>query len=342
LNSNKEGKPVRNLNLPKKVDLSELIAREGPQHHEKFISTEAKLWLVHAAIACGFRRLEATNFANPRRLPQFRDAHEVMRQIDKEARKGVEITAVTITARGIQEAVEARQEGYGPDRILNMISTSEAHNLRNAGLTHGEHWQRVEEWVKLAHDNGMKFNGCVSTIWGCPIKGPMPVNLGWEFAQRFLELGADDIEHADHDGQATPDKVYQYFSEVLSRMPDPSKHVFHHHMTRGWGLANVLAAMQAGVIRFESSFGGTGGQPANFVDDCPVPGTGEYYYADPTQAGLVPTEDLVVMLDEMGIEHGLDVDKVLQTGRVVERIFGQRLRSQCVTSGRIPKAPTGY
>ena len=100
--------------------------------------------------------------------------------------------------------------------------------------------------------------------------------------------------------------------------------------------------MQAGVIRFESSFGGIGGQPANLVDDCPVPGTGEYYYVDPMQTGLVATEDLVVMLDEMGIEHGLDVDKVLQTGRMVERIFGQRLRSQCVRSGRIPKAPTGF
>ncbi|MFC1976823.1 pyruvate carboxyltransferase [Chloroflexota bacterium] len=333
---------MKNLSLPKKVDLSELVPREGPQHHEKFVSTEAKIWLVHAAIACGFKRVEVTNFGNPRRIPQFRDAHEVMRRIDSEARKGVEITAVTITDRAIREAVRAKQDGYGPDRILNMISTSEAHNLRNAGLTHDEHWKRMEEWIKLTHDNGMKFNGCVSTIWGCPIKGPTPMNHGWEFAERFLGMGADDIEHADHDGQATPDKIYQYFSEVLSRMPDPTQHVFHHHMTRGWGLANILAAMQAGVVRFESTFGGTGGQPANFIDDCPVPGTGEYYYTDPTQAGLVPTEDLAVMLDEMGIEHGLNVDKVLETGRLVERIFGQRLRSQCVTMGRIPKGSTGF
>ena len=333
---------MKEMNLPRKVELSELFPREGGQHHERFISTEAKLWVIHAAIECGFRRLEATNFANPKRLPQFRDAHEVMRRIDPEARKGVEITAVTITDRGIKEAVKAKQEGYGPDRILNMISTSEAHNLRNAGLTHDEHWKRIGDWIKLTHDNGMKFNGCVSTIWGCPIKGPMPINLGWEFAERFLEMGADDIEHADHDGQATPNSVYGYFSEVLERMPDASQHVFHHHMTRGWGLADVLAALQAGVIRFESSFGGTGGQPANFVDDCPVPGTGSYYYNDPTQTGLVVTEDLVVMLDEMGIEHGLDVDKVLNTGRIVERIMGQRLRSQSVTTGRIPKEPTGY
>jgi hydroxymethylglutaryl-CoA lyase len=333
---------MKELNLPKTVDLAELVAREGPQHYERFVSTEAKVWMIHAAIDCGFKRLEATNFANPRRVPQFRDAHEVMRRVDKEKRKGIEISAVAITDRSIQEAVKARQEGYGPDRIIQMISTSEAHNLRNAGLTHAEHWKRYEGWIKLAHNNGIKFNGCVSTIWGCPIKGPMPINLGWEFAQRLLDMGADDIEHADHDGQATPDSVYRYFCEVMDRVPDPSKHVFHHHMTRGWGLANILAAMQAGIVRFESSFGGLGGQPANFLDDCPVPGTGKYYYADPTQTGLAPTEDLVVMLDEMGIKHGLDVDKVLDTGKKVERIFGQRLRSQCVTMGRIPKGPTGF
>ena len=108
-------------------------------------------------------------------------------------------------------AARRAEEKYQHDRILNMMSTSEAHNLRNAGLTHGEHWKRVKDWVELIHDNGMKINGCVSTIWGCPIKGPMPMNLGWEFAERFLEAGADDIEHADHDGQATPDSVYRYF-----------------------------------------------------------------------------------------------------------------------------------
>lgn len=333
---------MKKLNLPKRVDLSELGPREGPQHWEKFISTDAKVWLIHAIIDCGFKRLEATNFANPIRVPQFRDAHEVMKRIDKEKREGVEISAVAISNRSIQEAVKAKQEGYGPDRIVQMISTSEPHNLRNAGLTHAEHWKRYEEWIKLTHDNGIKFNACVSTIWGCPVVGPMPMNLGWEFAQRLLDMGADDIEHADHDGQATPDSVYQYFCEVLDRMPDPSKHVFHHHMTRGWGIANILAAMQVGIVRFETCFGGLGGQPANFLGDCPVPGTGRYYYADPTQAGLVPTEDLVVMLDEMKIGHSLDVDKVLDVGRIVERIFGQRLRSQCVTTGRIPKGPTGF
>ena len=128
---------------------------------------------------------------------------------------------------------------------------------------------------------------------------------------------------------------------IMDAIPDPTKHIAHFHMTRGWGLANVLAALQAGITHFESTMGGTGGQPANFVDGVPVAGTGKYYYEDPTITGLVSTEDMVVMMDEMGIDTGVDVDKVIEIGRVVEKIIGRRLRSECVHTGRIPKELTG-
>jgi hydroxymethylglutaryl-CoA lyase len=128
---------------------------------------------------------------------------------------------------------------------------------------------------------------------------------------------------------------------VLDAIPDPVRHVAHFHVTRGWGLANVLAALQAGIVRSESTLGGTGGQPANFFDGSPVAGTGRYYYQDPDNVGLVCTEDLVVMLDEMGIETGLDVDRILATGRMAERIAGRRLRSETIKSGRIAKAADG-
>jgi hydroxymethylglutaryl-CoA lyase len=129
---------------------------------------------------------------------------------------------------------------------------------------------------------------------------------------------------------------------VLDRHPDPALHVAHFHVTRGWGLANVLAALLAGVTCFESTLGGIGGQPANFIDKVPVRGVGSYYYTDPNITGLVATEDLIVMLDEMGIQTGVDVDKTLELGRLVERIVGRRLRSECVHTGRIPKEPTGF
>ena len=198
-----------------------------------------------------------------------------------------------------------------------------------------------EQYIPMAHEAGMKVCGTVSTIWGCPLEGPTELTKAVDFTRRWLSIGADDIEHADHDGSAPPNKVYEYFSMILEALPNPEQHLAHFHVTRGWGLANVLAALTAGITHFESTLGGIGGQPANFVDGVPVAGTGEYYYQDPSITGLVATEDLVVMLDEMGIDAGVEVDKVLKLGRMVERIVGRRLRSECVHSGRIPKTLTG-
>lgn len=337
----------KTLNLPKRVIIGEITVRDGFQHEEKTISTRAKLWVLEELILAGFRRVEVTNLGNPRGMPQFADAEELFKALYASKRVAhllpeVELTAITIRERAVDRAIELKQKGWGPTRILQMVSTSESHQIKNSGLTHKEYWKMTEECIKKAKDAGLKFCGTVSTIWGCPIEGPTELKKAVEFTRRYLELGADDIEHADHDGQATPNRVYEYFSMVLDAFPDPNLHIAHFHTTRGMGLANVLAALQAGIIHYESTMGGIGGQPANFVDDCPVPGTGSYYYHDPNLAGLVSTEDLVVMLDEMGIETGVDVDRVLEIGRVVERIVGRRLRSECIRSGRIPKGPTGF
>ncbi|MEW6113742.1 MAG: pyruvate carboxyltransferase, partial [Thermodesulfobacteriota bacterium] len=179
--------------------------------------------------------------------------------------------------------------------------------------------------------------GTVSTIWGSPISGPTPLAEAVEFTKRWLEIGAADIEHADHDGSAPPNQVYKYFSMVMEEMPDPSLHLAHFHVTRGWGTANVLAALQAGIEKFEGTLGGLGGQPANFLDRVPVGGTGEYYYVDPNVVGLQSIEDMVVMMDEMGIETGIDVDRLLRLGKMMEKTIGRRLRSEAILNGRIPK-----
>jgi hydroxymethylglutaryl-CoA lyase len=246
-----------------------------------------------------------------------------------------ELTAVTIREKAVDRAIEMKEKGYGPNRILQMVSTSPSHMVKNSGLNHAEYWAMSEQCVKKAHDAGIKVNGTISTIWGCPIEGAMDMNKAVEFSRRYLEIGADDLEHADHDGSATPDRVYEYFSRLLDAIPQPELHIAHFHVTRGWGLANVLAALQAGVINFECAMGGLGGQPANFVDGVPVAGTGAYYYKDPSVVGLVSTEDLTVMLDGMGIDCGVDVDRVLELGKMVEKIIGRRLRSESLYSGRI-------
>ena len=177
----------------------------------------------------------------------------------KDKLKDLQITAVTIREKAAERAFDARQKGWGPDRILFMVSTSESHHRRNSGLSLEEYWKMCETYIKMAHANGIKVNGTVSTIWGCPIEGPTELKKAVEFTQRFLDIGADDIEHADHDGSAPPNKVYEYFSLLLDAIPDPNLHIAHFHVTRGWGLANVLAALQAGITHFESTLGGTGG-----------------------------------------------------------------------------------
>ncbi len=334
------------MDYPKKVSLGDITVRDGFQHEEILIPTAAKLWLSEQLILAGFRKIEVTNFGNPKGMPQFADADDLMKalhnsKIIKDILPEVEVTAVTIRERSIERAIQAKKEGWGPDRILLMVSTSETHQKKNSGLNLADYWKMSEEYIKKAIDAGIKVNGTVSTIWGCPIEGPTEMSKAVEFTKRWLDIGASDVEHADHDGSASPDRVYEYFSMILGAIPDTSKHIVHLHTTRGWGLANILAALQAGMTHYESSMGGTGGQPANFVSGVPVTGTGTYYYKEPNLAGLVSTEDMAVMMDEMGIDTGIDLDKVLEIGNMVEKILGRRLRSETIKSGRIPKSLTG-
>jgi hydroxymethylglutaryl-CoA lyase len=335
------------LNYPKKVHIGDITVRDGFQHEEIWIPTEAKLYYAEELILSGVKHVEVTNFGNPALMPQFKDAEILLKQLrdsKKLSRAGVNwsdvtLTVVTIRERSVDRAVEARKEGWGPDRILMMVSTDEQHHFANSGTTLPDYWEESKRCIEKAADVGMKMCGTVSTIWGSPISGPTRLEEAVEFTKRWLEIGAADIEHADHDGSAPPNQVYKYFSMVMEEMPDPSLHLAHFHVTRGWGTANVLAALQAGIEKFEGTLGGLGGQPANFLDRVPVAGTGEYYYVDPNVVGLQSIEDMVVMMDEMGIETGIDVDRLLRLGKIMEKTIGRRLRSEAILNGRIPKRP---
>ncbi len=334
------------MNYPKKVVIGDITVRDGFQHEEKYVPTEAKLWVLEELILAGVKHLEVTNFGNPKGMPQFKDADKLFKGIRNSKRvshllPNVSLTAVTIRERAIERAIEAKKEGYGPDRILLMVSTSESHQKKNSGLTLAEYWKMAEKYIPLAQDAGLKVNGTVSTIWGCPIEGPTNMMDAVNFTKHWFDIGANDVEHADHDGSASPNRVYDYYSMLLDHVQNPHKQIVHFHSLRGWGLANVLAALQAGMTNYESTLGGIGGQPANFVDGVPVSGTGAYYYKDAGGVGLVSTEDMVVMMDEMGIDTGLDIDRVLKTGRMVEKILGKRLRSETINQGRIPKELSG-
>ncbi|MEW6078548.1 MAG: pyruvate carboxyltransferase [Thermodesulfobacteriota bacterium] len=330
--------------MPRKVTIGDITIRDGFQHEEKFVSTAAKIHYAEELIFAGCRNIELTNLGNPHIMPQFRDAEEVLKYFRGERfakgckARGIDpgdicFTTVTIREASVDRAIRLKEAGVGPDRCLMMVSTEEEHHYANSGMTLPQYWAEAERATKKCRDAGMKMCGTVSTIWGSPIGGATDMKDAITFTKRWLDIGASDVEHADHDGSASAAQVYRYFSMVLDEIPDVSKHIAHFHETKRVASASVLASLQAGIAHFEATLGGLGGQPANFLDDCPVKGTGDYYYDDPRYVGLICLEDLLVMLDEMGIEHGYNIGKILKLGKNLEKTMGRRLRSEAIING---------
>ncbi len=331
--------------MPKKVTIGDITVRDGFQHEEKFISTEAKKTYLEELVFAGCRYIEVTNLGNPYLMPQFSDGETLLRYLrgdlfkKKCDKRGINpddicFTAITIREPAVDRAIELREKGYGPDRVLMMVSTEEQHHFANSGTTLPDYWKEAERCTKKCNDAGIKMCGTVSTIWGSPIGGATDLKDAVTFTKRWRDIGANDVEHADHDGSASAPDVYRYFSMILDELPDTSLHIAHFHETKRVASASVLAALQAGITNYEATLGGLGGQPANFIDDRPTKGTGEYYYDDPRYVGLVCLEDTLVQIDEMGIEHGWDVDRVLWLGKQMEKTIGRRLRSEAVINGR--------
>ena len=334
--------------MPKKVTIGDITVRDGFQHLEKFISTQAKITYLEELIFAGCRNIEVTNLGNPRSMPQFSDAEDLLAHlrgdnfVSRAAKKGINmddvvLTAITIREPSVDRAIELKRRGVGPDRVLMMVSTEEQHHFANSGTTLPNYWAEAERCIKKCSNAGIKMCGTVSTIWGSPIGGATQLKDAVAFTKYWLSIGASDIEHADHDGSASAADVYRYFSMILDEMPDTSLHIAHFHETKRVASASVLAALQAGICHFEATLGGLGGQPANFLDDRPIKGTGDYYYDDERYVGLVCLEDTLVQIDEMGIEHGYDVDRILWLGKQLERTVGKRLRREAMINGRTLK-----
>ena len=334
--------------MAKKVTLGDITVRDGFQHLEKFISTEAKITYMEELIFAGCRNIEVTNLGNPKSMPQFSDAEALLAHlrsnefVSRAAKKGINmddvvVTAVTIREPAVDRAIELKKRGVGPDRCLMMVSTEEQHHFANSGTTLPNYFKEAERCIKKCSDAGIKMCGTVSTIWGSPIGGATDLKDAVKFTKYWLSIGASDIEHADHDGSASAADVYRYFSMILDEIPDTKLHIAHFHETKRVASASVLAALQAGICHYEATLGGLGGQPANFLDDRPIKGTGDYYYDDPRYVGLVCLEDTLVQIDEMGIEHGYDVDRILWLGKMLEKTVGHRLRSEAIINGRTKK-----
>lgn len=325
------------LKLPNTVRISDITTRDGFQSECRVIPVESKLYIIHQLIDAGFREMEVSAFAPPRYQPQFRDLEEVARNLPN--RDDVTYSFVTTGEKATQRAISAREKGYRVDRmVMGILPASEKLNQAIIGMTYDETWNWIEETIKVAHGLGMKVNIFLTGIFSPPDLQEKESDLlsrAIEFVDRSLQLGADDIEHPDHLGEAAPHQTYQYFQKIFERFPDPDLHVFHVHDARGMGLACYFAALQCGVIRFETTMGGLGGWPANFVNGSPVTGVKGLTEVS-RRPGLVATEDFMVMLDSMGITSHIDLQKVMELGRVVEKIVDRQLWSFCLGTGERP------
>jgi hydroxymethylglutaryl-CoA lyase len=328
----------KQLQLPLKVSIADITLRDGIQAEQHVIPTEAKLFMINGLLDAGFKELEVTAFAPPKYQPQFRDWEEVLMQLPD--RQDVVYSCVTTSRKATQRAFAAREKGLRVDRILVGITPGGERLTKTvSGMSYQEAWVWIEDTVKIAHQMGIKVNAFITGVFGPVTEERIdPLEQGLEFVNRLLDIGVDDIEHPDHLGEATPDKVFKYFIRVLEKHPDPRLHIFHVHDARHMGIACYLAALLAGVTRFETTMGGLGGFPASFVDGVPVGGL-KWITEVSRHPGLVCTEDFLVMLDGMGIETGLNVDKVLNLSRFIETIVGRNLWAASPGPGRVPKRP---
>lgn len=302
--------------MRERVRICECFARDGLQHEQRFIPTNVKLELLAAFQSAGFPRIEATSYSHPERVPAFRDASEVLRAIGR--REGVRYKATCPNVAAVRRAIVDLEAGAGADEISLLTSASEGHTQRNLRATRAEQWERIAGMVREA---GGRFRlvGVISVAFGCPIDGRVDPASVVEDAKRFADLGVDFITLGDTTGLATPTSVQELWNRLQAAVPAVTC-VAHFHNTRGSGLANCVAALQAGCRDFDSSFGGVGGHPArvNYGEGL---------------TGNVATEDLVNLLEAMGFDTGLDLRRVMDASRSCESALERQLHSMVARSG---------
>jgi hydroxymethylglutaryl-CoA lyase len=293
--------------LPAAISLREVGPRDGLQNEDP-VPTEAKIALIDALSVTGVKRIEAVSFVHPRAIPQMADADAVWSGIKRNP--DVRYSALVPNSRGAQRALDA-----GFREIEVVVSASDTHNRRNVNRSTAESLDDIAAMIELLHTAGATCEVIVSTAWGCPFEGDVPVERVTSVVDRAVADGADRLAFGDTTGMATPGRVTALVGAVRSRHPDVPL-LLHFHNTRGTALANVLAALQLGVTEYDASVGGLGG--------CP--------YA-PGATGNLATEELVHMLEDMGIDTGVDLGALIDVARTAERIVGRELPSGVLRAG---------
>jgi hydroxymethylglutaryl-CoA lyase len=294
--------------------VNDVAVRDGFQIEKNFVPTATKVEVINQLARTGLHRIEATSFVSPKAVPMLADANEVLAGIDRVP--GVIYVALVPNLRGVHNAAAAPRR---PDELNAVVSASETHNRANINRTHEQSLAELGPMVRAAHEAGMKITISLSTTFGCPFEGHVHEDVVFDFVGRFVREGFDGISLADTTGMANPRQVRDLVRRVLDRFAPPNDtfYTLHFHNTRGMGLANVVAGIEAGVRSFDGSVSGLGG--------CPFA---------PGATGNICTEDMVNMLEDMGYDTRVDLAKLLAVARRMPAIVGHDTPGQVMKAGQ--------
>lgn len=312
------------LRLPREVVICECWAREGIQNEATVLPTEAKVRMISRFVEVGFKKIEAVSFAHPKYLPQFADAEEVLRQIPR--REGVRYRAIVANMRALERCIEAKKKGFGVDEVAFVIAASEPYNLANVKMTHPENFKLLAEMCKIALAEKFEIVGWVLTAFGCELSGDVALAGVADMGRWWLDHGAKWVGFGDTHGVANPVQVYSFYDYLASYGFNPGNVIVHFHDTRGSGIANSVAALQCGMVQFDSSMGASGGPPAF---------AGQPVMEKSSFSGNCSTEDLVCLFTEMGVATSLDLARLMEAGHEVEVVVGRRLRANVIQRGPV-------
>jgi hydroxymethylglutaryl-CoA lyase len=298
--------------LPARVRIREVGPRDGFQNEPEVIPTMDKVRLIEMLGRTGLERIEVTSFVRPDVIAQLADADQVLELVSLP--ESVSVSVLIPNERGLERAL-AHRERF--EEINGFLSASETHNQKNVNRSIAESLEGLERTFARALLEGLRCEGVISTAFGCPYEGHVPVSRVLDIAEALVHAGASEVGFGDTTGMANPLQVRSFFQAAHERLPDVEL-TAHFHNTRGQGLANVLAALEAGIDSFESSFGELGG--------CPVPAGA---------TGNIATEDLVSMLHEMGVLTGIDLDALIEASRAVQGVLGRSLGSHVLLAGPV-------
>ena len=297
------------MQLPKSVRICEVGLRDGLQNEKTILSLDDKLELLRGVIDAGFPVVEVGSFMHPKAVPQMADTDELFKRIGQT--EGVELRALIPNLRGVQRAIDC-----GCKKVKLNVSASRQHNLKNLNMTPEQSVAGFAGCVEAANANGIEISGSISMPFASPWEGRTPVEDVDSIIEAYLQVGITEISLSDASGMAVPNQVYDLCKHVQEKYPKVAWWL-HFHNTRGMAMANILAAMEAGMTQFDSSFGGLGGCPF-------VPGA----------AGNISSEDVLHMCDESGIETGVDVVKVMALSRRLRDLLDHNLESYVLRAGR--------